>query len=109
MCSFIELMFDERTVPATCYGRAHMSRVRVGKRDASTVGELLQVIGQDRGAAGDVRANAAYWAGAMQRIMERGDLQTVAWVLFEASEDKAMSSSRRRNARYWSAKLEARV
>jgi hypothetical protein len=86
-----------------------MSRVRVGRRDASAVGELLQVIGEEGEAARDVRANAARWAGAIQRTMERSDLQTVASVLLEASEDKAISSPRRRNARYWSAKLESRV
>jgi hypothetical protein len=86
-----------------------MAKIRVGGRAALQVGKLLKAISGDTGVAPDVRANTAYWAGAVRRTMDQRDLQTLAWVLLDASQEKGVPLTRRRSAQYWAANLEARV
>ena len=83
-----------------------MGNVKIGAQRAARVGSLLQKLGEEPALPADVQANAAYWATAMTRKMDRRDIQTVAWLLLEASGDRQMPSADRHSARYWAAYLE---
>jgi hypothetical protein len=57
-----------------------------------------------------LRANAALWAGRMERTMDRRDLQRVVWLLQSASKNGGgMPRGERRLARRWAAHLQARI
>jgi hypothetical protein len=83
-----------------------MGNVKIGARDAVRVGGLLQKLGGQQGLPADLQANAAYWATAMARRMDRRDIQTVAWLLLEASGHRHVPFADRRTARYWAAYLD---
>jgi hypothetical protein len=90
-------------------GRGAMRKVKVGSFRAARVSGLLRKLGTDQRTPSDLRANAAYWATAMARKMDRRDLQTVSWLLLSASGERRVSFSNRRNARYWATYLEGRI
>lgn len=86
-----------------------MRKIKVGSFRAARVSGFLRKLGSDQRTPSDLRANAAYWARAMSRKMDRRDLQTVAWLLLSASGERRVSFSNRRNARYWATHLESRI
>ncbi len=86
-----------------------MRKVKIGSLRAARVSGLLRKLGSDQAVPSDLRANAAYWARAVARKMDRRDLQTVAWLLLSASGERRVSFSHRRNARYWGTYLEGRI
>jgi hypothetical protein len=86
-----------------------MRKVKIGSIHAARVSGLLRKLESDQAVSSDLRANAAYWARAMARKMDRRDLQTVAWLLLSASGEGHVPFARRRNARYWATYLEGRI
>ena len=86
-----------------------MARIRVSGQAVSKVGRLLRAISRYADVAPNVRADAAYWAGAVRRTMDQRELQTLAWVLRDVSQEKVLPLNWRRSAGYWAANLGARI
>jgi hypothetical protein len=86
-----------------------MTKVRVGRRDAATVGRLLEEISQGPGLSADLQHKVGWCAAAVDRTMDRSDLEHVAVLLRQASTERGLSNTHRNAARYWAAYLEGRV
>jgi hypothetical protein len=86
-----------------------MTKVRVGRRDAATVGRLLEEISQGQGLSAHLQHKVGRSVAAVDRTMDRSDLERVTVLLRQASTDRGLSSSHRNAARYWAAYLEGRV
>jgi hypothetical protein len=86
-----------------------MTRVRVGRRDATTVGRLLREIGGRKGLSAGLQSDADRWASAIDRTMDSSDLERLALLLRQASAERGLASSYRDAARYWAAYLEGRI
>ncbi len=97
-------MFEMRSEEGTA-----MARVRVGRRDATTVGRLLKEIGQGHDLPVDLTRNAGQWFSAIEGTMDRSDVEQVAVLLRRASNEHRLSRRYRDAARYWAAYLEGRV
>jgi hypothetical protein len=86
-----------------------MNRVRIGTSGAATVSRLLGEIGAGRGLAQDLRSFASHWAPAVQRKMDRRDVEVVASLLRSASVARGFPASEREKAHYWAGYLESRM
>jgi len=86
-----------------------MRKVKIGSLRAARVSGFLRKLGNDQRVPSDLRANAAYWGGAVARKMDRRDLQTVAWLLLHASGERRIPFTQRRTARHWAVDLEGRI
>jgi hypothetical protein len=86
-----------------------MASVRIGPTGASTVGRLLSEISHGKGLPPDMRDDAGRFAAAIQRKMDRQDVEKVAWLLWNVSAARSWPSSRREQARYWATFLEGRL
>jgi hypothetical protein len=88
---------------------SEMSRVRIGMTGATTVSRLLSDISARRGLADDLREYATYWAPAVQRKMDRRDVEVVASLLRSASVARGFPTAKREKAHYWAGYLESRM
>ena len=86
-----------------------MSSVRIGTSGVATVSRLLGEISAGRGLADDLREYATYWAPAVQRKMDRRDVEVVASLLRSASVSRGLPAAKREKAHYWASYLESRM
>ena len=86
-----------------------MQKVKIGSLHAARVSGLLHKLERGQAVPSDLRTNAAYWARAMARRMDRRDLQTVAWLLLTTSGERRVPFTHRRNARHLATYLEGRI
>jgi|RhiMetdeSRZDD1v2_1073273.scaffolds.fasta_scaffold1851047_2 hypothetical protein len=86
-----------------------MRSVRIGSSGVATVSRLLGDISAGRGLASDLREYATYLAPAVQRKMDRRDVEVIASLLRSASVARDFPPAKREKAHYWASYLESRM